>query len=415
MGHPLKAVVIGAGIIGLSCARSLQREGFDVVVMDDGAPDSQRCSWGNGGLIVPSHFVPLAAPGMVGLGLRYLRQLDGPFGFAWPLAPSWMWRFMRHCTPSHVDAAAPALFALNRASLDEYETLATELGEIGFAKKGVLVLCETRSSWEHEKAVLTRAHQLGAKAESVMPSDFGRFLPGAEVDAAGGVYFEDDAHLTPDLVQEKLNAALSKSGVQFRYGEQATGFALDGGTIRAVHTQHGSVEADLVVLAAGSWSSKLARGLGIRIPMLAGMGQGVTVTKPPHPIETPTILTEARVAITPISNGIRFGGTMELGGTERRSNPGRAERMLRSVSRFFPQFTRETFGDGPIWTGLRPCSPDGLPYIGRTRFAKNCLIATGHAMMGMSLGPITGRLIAEMAVGKPTHLDCSLFDPDRYA
>lgn len=414
MGHPLRVVVVGAGIVGLCCARSLA-EGHEVTVVDEGDRNTERCSVGNSGIIVPSHFVPLAAPGMVGLGLRLLLRRDGPFGFSWPLSPSWMWRFAQKCNAAHVEAAAPRLLEMHRASLAEYERLASDLGEIGFAKKGLLLLFQTPAEWEHEKSTLPRAERFGAKAAPVLASDFARYLPGTDVRAVGGVYFEEDAHLTPKLVQEKLIVHLEGQGVRFLFGQTATGFATEGRAIKAVKTSVGELEADQVVLAAGSWTPSLCRSLGLRLPMLAGMGCGVTATRPPEPFETPAILVEARVAVTPMADGVRFGGTMELGGTGRQTNPRRFEGMLRSVAELFPKFTRETFRGEPVWSGMRPCSPDGLPYVGRTAAADNCLVATGHAMMGMSLGPITGKLVAEMAAGRPTSLDCSLFNPDRYA
>lgn len=411
----MKAVVVGSGIVGLCSARSLLADGHEVTVLDDQPERAERCSVGNSGLIVPSHFVPLAAPGMVALGMRLLLRRDGPFGFAWPPSVSWMLRFVRHCTAEHVEASAPHLLAMHRASREEYGRLAHDLGELPIEQKGVLLLFETHREWEHEKAGLTRAERLGVPAHAVSRGEFSRHLPNVDVDAVGGVYFEEDAHLSPHLVQRRLIPWLRERGVRFHFGARATGFRRTGGAMTHVETPSEAHPADLVVLAAGSWSAGLARTVGLRLPLMAGMGHSFTAAQPPQPMATPSILIEARIAVTPMDNGVRFGGTMELGGTSRRPNLRRVEGMKRSIARVFPRFQPDVFAGAPVWRGFRPCSPDGLPYVGRTQAAPNLLVATGHAMMGMSLGPVTGALIADLAAGRPPRLSLDPYDPDRYA
>jgi D-amino-acid dehydrogenase len=157
------------------------------------------------------------------------------------------------------------------------------------------------------------------------------------------------------------------------------------------------------------------RELGLRLPMQAGKGYSITL---PQPVELPqlcSILAEARVAVTPMNGALRVGGTMEIAGLNERISPRRVEGILRSLPLYYPRFRRGHFDGIAPWSGLRPCSPDGLPFLGRTRAAENLIVATGHSMMGLSLAPITGSLVAQIADGEPPRFDLALLSPDRYA
>jgi D-amino-acid dehydrogenase len=214
---------------------------------------------------------------------------------------------------------------------------------------------------------------------------------------------------------QALETELQKRGVEIQRGVEVRGWITRGNKIQAVQTTHGGIDAESVVLAGGIWSDSLARDLELRIPMQAGKGYSVTLNAPRQLPNLCSILVEARVAVTPMAGRLRFGGTMELAGINTAINPRRVQGLIKSVLKYFPQFRSEDFMNVPAWSGMRPCSPDGLPYLGRTGKYENLIVATGHAMMGMSLGPITGQIVAELLDGQRPRVEIRLLNPDRYA
>jgi D-amino-acid dehydrogenase len=204
-------------------------------------------------------------------------------------------------------------------------------------------------------------------------------------------------------------------GVRIEDGVRVVGWRTEGGKLVAAKTPSDDLAADAFVLGAGVWSADLARGLGLSLPMLAGKGLSLTLRRPARLPQTPSILTEARVAVTPMGEDLRFGGTMELGTRDLAPSPARVRGIVKSAARYFPELGAEAFQDVRPWCGLRPCSPDGLPYIGRFERHPNLIAATGHAMMGVSLGPITGQLVAEMLSGETPSIPPGLLRPDRYS
>ena len=261
----------------------------------------------------------------------------------------------------------------------------------------------------HEEAEQAeRAHQLGLPAEVLSPSQAAQIDPGLRMDIAGAVYFPQDCHLSPGRFMAGLTQALEAGGACFRWHTEVTGWRTNNARIEAVQTNQGEFEGDEYVLAGGAWSPTVVAGLRLNLPMQAGKGYSITL---PHPRQQPTlcsILTEARVAVTPMGDTLRFGGTMEIAGLDTSINQARVQGILHSIPRYFPEFGPDDFKDLPVWSGLRPCSPDGLPYIGRFARYQNLSAATGHAMMGISLGPITGKLMAELMASSDRR------SPDRY-
>src|SRR5437762_12746756 len=192
-----------------------------------------------------------------------------------------------------------------------------------------------------------------------------------------------------------LQKELEKLGVRLLWQTEIIGWRTGHDHIEAAKTTRGEFGADEYALCSGAWSPSIAGELGLRLPMQAGKGYSLTLPHPPQLPQICAICTEARVAVTPMGNSLRVGGTMEIAGLNERINPVRVRGIIKSFCRYYPSFTPADFKDIQPWCGLRPCSPDGLPYIGRPRRYKNLTVATGHAMMGLSLGPITGRLTAE--------------------
>jgi D-amino-acid dehydrogenase len=234
------------------------------------------------------------------------------------------------------------------------------------------------------------------------------------MDIVGAVYFPKDCHLAPDRFLDGLRKHLQKSGVNLRWNTAVTRFVRLNGRIKAVQTTSGDIEADEFVICGGSWSAEISRELGLKIPLQAGKGYSVTVSNPRQVPEICSILTEARVAVTPIGNSVRFGGTMEIAGLNEDISERRVRGIINAAVRYYPEFRVEDFANIKPWRGLRPCSPDGLPYMGRSGRFDNLTVATGHGMMGLSLAPITGQLTAEVISGEAPSIDISLLSPDRY-
>ena len=404
--------IVGAGVIGLSAALECVRRGHRVTVMER-APERRGASFGNAGMIVPSHFIPLAAPGMIALGLKWMWNPESPFYIQprldWDLI-TWAIRFWRASTPERVKRAAPLLRDLHLASREIYARLAEE-ENFGLVKKGLLILCKTVRALEEEAHTARKALALGIPAEVLDARQTAALDPAVTMDIAGAAYFEKDCHLDPARYVTTLERQLRAAGAELLSDVDVTGWHKEGDRFAAAHTTRGELAADEFVLAGGVWSPEL----GLRLPMQAGKGYSITL---PQPVEQPrlcSILTEARVAVTPMGDALRFGGTMEMTGMNERIDPRRVAGILRAVPEYFPRFRPEHFADVEPWCGLRPCSPDGLPYLGRTCAATNLVVATGHAMMGLSLAPITGQLVGQLIDGEPPRFDLGLLDVDRYA
>ena len=415
---PRHTLIIGSGVIGLSTAHYCQQRGHAVTIIDRLPAQRDGCSFGNAGMIVPSHFIPLAAPGMVKLGLKWMWNPESPFyikpRLSWDLI-TWGFRFWQAANKQHVARCAPLLRDLNFASRACYEALAAEGHEFSLVQKGLAMLCKTDHALHEEAATAARANELGIPAEVLDARAMAALDPTVSMDINGAVYFPKDCHLSPSRFMASLEASLIAGGATFVRNTEVSAFASEGSRITAVQTYNGDFSADEFVVAGGSWSPTLAAALGLRLPMQAGKGYSLTVTNPRELPQLCSIFTEARVAVTPMDGTLRFGGTMEIAGLNENITPRRVTGIIKAAPKYFPAF-RESDFDGILpWRGLRPCSPDGMPYMGRTSRWKNVTIATGHSMMGLSLGPGTGKLIAEVVDGAKPSIDLSLLSPDRYA
>ncbi len=412
-------VILGQGIIGLCSAYYAARRGLEVTVIDRRPLPQQGCSYGNAGMIVPSHFVPLAAPGMVALGLKWMWNPESPF-YIKPRPDAdligWALKFWKAATPAHVQRSAPLLRDLNLASRACYEELsALPEMDFGLVRKGLLMLCRTAHALEEEGHTAAEAVRLGVPAGVLDAAATSALDPGIRMQVAGSVYFPKDCHLSPDRLMASLTAACQGMGVRFLPETEATGWVREGAGLRAVQTSQGDISGGQFVLAGGSWSADTLRPLGLKLPMQAGKGYSLTLPAPRQLPEICAILTEARVAVTPMGSSLRFGGTMELSGLNTRINPRRVQGIVKAVPDYYPDFQVEDFAGIEPWCGLRPCPPDGMPYLGRTGAADNLILATGHGMMGLSLGPVTGQIVSRLLTGESPGHDLALLSPDRYA
>ena len=412
-------LIIGGGVIGLSTAYYCARRGHHVTVIDRNSEQRDGCSFGNAGMVVPSHFVPLAAPGVVGTAFKWMWNPESPLYIKprlnWDLI-SWGWKFMRAANAGHVQRSAPLIRDLSFASRDCFEELAAlPDNDFGLVKRGLVMLCQTQHGLDHEAKYAAQANELGIPAQVLDAKGLAKLDPDVTMNVAGGVYFPKDCHLSPNRFMAGLKRQCDGLGVKFVWSTDVTSFTHHAPRITSIRTKTAEIVADEFVLCGGSWSPLVAAELGLKLPMQAGKGYSLTLTKPRELPHLCSIFTEARVAVTPMGGTLRFGGTMEIAGLNEDINPARVRGIIKAAVKYFPKFTPEDFAGIQPWHGLRPCSPDGMPYLGRTAKFSNLTIATGHAMMGLSLGPITGKLAGEILSGEKPSLNLTLLNPDRYA
>jgi len=220
--------------------------------------------------------------------------------------------------------------------------------------------------------------------------------------------------MPPHRFMAGLKRQLDLAGVKFVWNSEVTGWRTQGTRVEAVQTPRGDLSADEYVLSGGSWSPVVSRDLRLALPMQAGKGYSLTLPKPPQLPQICSIFCEARVAVTPMDGSLRIGGTMEIAGLNEDINPARIRGIVRAVPAYYPKFQPADFENIKPWRGLRPCSPDGLPYVGRSARYRNFAVATGHSMMGLSLGPITGKLMADVLSDEKPTIDLQMLNPDRF-
>ena len=413
-------VIIGGGVIGLSVAYQCLNRGHGVTVLERGPDNRDCCSLGNAGMVVPSHFVPLAAPGMMAKGLRWMLDPASPFYVrprpSWDLI-AWGWRFYRASTAARVRAAAPVLRDLSLRSRQLFEQLdSTDGFDFGLARHGLLMLCKTPAMLEEEAEIVEQANELGIEATVLGLDDLAKMDPGIQMDVHGAVHFPQDCHLSPNRFVANLQQAILDKGGEIIWDAEVTGFKTgSSGRIESIDTKAQRYTGDECVVATGAWSPVVARMLpDLRLSVQAGKGYSITVESPSALPELCSILCEAKVAVTPMGDKLRFGGTMEIAGLDQSINRRRVEGILKAIPRYFPQFEDCDFSSEPVWSGLRPCTPDGLPYIGRSRAHANLCVAAGHGMLGLSLAPVTGETVAAIVSDDDPGLDLRLLSPDRY-
>lgn len=395
-------LIVGGGIIGLSTAYYALRAGFQVTLVEREAEAGDNCSRSNAGMIVPSHFTPLAAPGVVGQGLRWLLDRESPFAIRPSLSPAmarWGWLFWRHANARHVASSRELLCRLHLESRQLFEQLA-QVADIGLQTRGLLMLCREPSTLEEEAKLARQACELGLQAEVLGPAQIARLDPGIRMKVAGGVHYAEDAHLDPGRVLQVLTREILAMGGRIHHDWEVHAIRQERGRVRAVSGPKGDLQADHYAIAGGAWSAGLLRSLRIRLPLQPGKGYSLTLPKPAQLPTLCSILTEARLAVTPIGDALRIAGTMEIGDRSLEVDPRRLRGIIKSVPHYFPAFEESDFETLKPWVGLRPVSPDGLPYLGLAPGLDNLIIASGHAMMGLSLGPITGKRVAGMLAGE---------------
>lgn len=411
-------VIIGGGIIGLFSAFFLINEGWNVTIVERGELND-GCSLGNAGMIVPSHFIPMAAPGMLSQGLKWMLDSKSPF-YVKPVLNlsliSWGLKFVKSATEAHVIRSGPQLRDLHMLSKQLYKELdSVPEFDFGLENHGILMLYKTQHTGTEEIQVAEKARKLGLDAVVLNSAEVQDLEPGVELNVAGAVHYRCDGHLNPNVLIPQLVNYLKKNGAAIYTGTEVTGFEISAGEVKSVETRTGKINADLVVMTGGSWLPALAKFAGMSIPVMPGKGYSFMESNAAHPVKHPSLLLEARVAVTPMNGQLRFGGTMEIAPINDKINMNRVAGIVEAIPRYYPQLKVETPKVKDIWYGFRPCSPDGLPYVGYSKKIKNMIVAGGHGMMGVSLAPATGKIVSELANGSPLSAGIALYDPLRFS
>lgn len=409
-------LIIGGGSIGLNAAYYLLKSGRRVTLLES-KQAAQGSSAGNAGHIVPSHIVPLAAPGIIPTAIKWmLDPKNSPFGMKFSLDPAylhWLIRFALSCTEKNVTTAMPALTSLGLLSAENVARLvAEEKLDCHYRESGLLFLYKTESAFADGRHEAKLLHQRGLPAEVLDSAGLHEREPAALPDVIGGVHFTGDSSLHPGRFLQALLARVKAMGAEVHENMPVTGFETRGGQIKKVFTPGGEFTPQQVVLAAGAWSAGVVKGLGLDVPVQPARGYSLTMKATQVMPKQALLLGERRVAVTPLGEQLRFTGRLELSNHDTTPNAKHIAGIERAVREYIQ--LDDSLDIQETWAGLRPTTPDGLPIIGVSPKYENLILATGHAMLGLSLGPGTGQLVAEIANGEQPAFNLHPLRPGRF-
>jgi D-amino-acid dehydrogenase len=408
-------LIIGGGVIGVCTAYYAAKMGRTVTLIERGEICS-GCSSGNAGWLVPSHCIPLAAPGALGKALKWMWRRDSPFSikprFDWTLL-KWLVAFAAACNDRKVRNSIPVIRDLTFASLKLYDELNSLSGvTFGYRRDGCLAVFSTPTGFAdgQRDAQLLRDHGIASQVlgkEEVVQRE-----PSITPKIAGGICYPEDGQIVPVDFVHALAKKAQEAGAGILSSTRVIGFNQANGNIREVKTTRGNFHPRTVVLAAGADSITMARMLRINLPVQAGKGYSFSISSSSFCPARPLLLSEAKVAITPFGDKVRFAGTLQLSGLNNTIDLTRLNAIRESSSRYLASSLPQNLNEQ--WSGLRPCTPDGLPIISFAPTVPNLAVATGHAMLGVSLGPVTGKLTAQLVSGEPPDLDLSALALSRF-
>ena len=411
-----KVIVAGGGVIGLCTAYYLNKAGHEVILIDKGDL-KQGTSFGNAGYISPSHFIPLASPGIVAKGLQWMLSSSSPFYIKPRLNMDlirWALTFWKRSGKATMERNIPHLNNILHLSRELTSSIRNELGnQFRMEEKGCFMLYKTALTEKHEIELAKEAAALNIETNVFSAKEIQAMEPEVEVNVRGGVLYPIDAHLHPGDLMQTIHDHLQQSGVKFQLETTITGFEKQGRKVTNVLTDKGDFSGDEIVLATGSWLPVTSRDLGIDLLLQAGKGYSMTFDAVEKNLHYPAILVDDRVAMTPMGADLRMGGTMEISGIGSPMLMKRVQAKFKAAKNYYPDLPVSFPAQDKIWHGLRPLSPDGLPYIGRHSTFDNIVMAGGHAMLGLSLAAATGKLVEEIVGGLETSIDISAFNVER--
>ncbi|MDX1520391.1 MAG: FAD-dependent oxidoreductase [Anaerolineae bacterium] len=411
-----QTLIVGGGVIGVCIAYYLTKRGRAVTLVEK-ADICAGSSHGNAGMIAVAHSIPIAAPGVLTQGLRWLLDAGSPF-YIKPRPEldllRWLWHFQAACTKARMLRGISVLLDLSVQSLALFESLAaTEDLAFDFERKGLLHLYLTEKIFAKGVKDAETLQEFGVEATILDQAGVRQMEPNVNDSVIAGIFYPEPAHLRPDRFVHQLTAVAERAGAQICAHTEVLSFEKSGSRITGVTTTRGRIRAEEVVLAAGAWSSILARQVGLRLALQPAKGYSITTKRPGTCPGLPLALDERKIAVTPMGADLfRFSSTLELAGFDSSINQRRLTATRQGISEYLPGMTDLEIIE--IWRGYRPASPDGLPFIGRSERISNLIFATGHGMLGLTQGPITGQLVAQIIGGEPPSIDLTPLRPERF-
>ncbi len=411
---PRHIAVVGAGIVGVCTALYLQRDGRRVTLIDRGGP-GEGASRGNAAVIAGESCVPVATPGIVRRVPRMLHDPLGPLAIRWGYLPKlapWLWQFVRASSPTRVEEISVALRALTARAVDSYLPLLKSAGLDDMLKRtGWLGVYESAAKFRTAQFDLELQRRRGVSFTVLPAEEIRQFEPSLAPIFHAAVYFPENAYVTDNfrLVQALAEDFVRNGGALRR--ELVTGFEFGANGPTHVVTEAGRHVADAVIVAAGAWSKRLAQMLGHRPLLDTERGYHVMFRRPAQMPRLPVYAGEHGIAVTPLAQGLRFAGTVELGGLEAPPNFARARVLIERGRRMFPGLGDD---DGTPWMGFRPSMPDSVPVIGGSDRHPNAFFAFGHGHLGLTLGAVTGRVVADLVSGRDPGIDMRPYRIDRF-
>jgi D-amino-acid dehydrogenase len=409
-------VVVGGGAIGVCCAEALARAGRSVLLLERGeiCAGSSR---GNAGLLTTSSAAPEAAPGVMRQAIRWMLDRDGPFRFRPRLDPNlaaWLWRFRAHCNPAAAAAATSFLRELVLQDIRLVEAQASESShDFSLRTNGLIAVFDSEEGLAEGLAGAAALGELGVSFEALDRHRLLRLEPRVTGRIVGGILYPEDAHLDPLEYVRAIAGLAEQRGVRIQ--EQTPVTRLHGAhRVEALETRTATLRPELVVLAGGAWTPSLLPA-GSRRLLLVQPGKGFSLTYDTgSPIfERPLRLGEIRTIVRSVGDSVRVTSKLDLVGFDERIRERRGRSGATRAARYVDLPQGEA--TAPVWTGLRPLAPDGLPYIGRLRAASNVVVATGHGHLGISLAAVTGEAVAGIVSGRDAPFDLERVRPDRFA
>jgi D-amino-acid dehydrogenase len=409
-------LIIGGGVIGACTALYLTRQGKQVTLVEK-KDICSGASHGNACWIAVAHAVPTAAPGVMGQGLKWMLDSGSPFYVKPRLnldLARWLWLFRSAVSHDKMLAGAATMLDLNRKSLDLFKGLDAEGLDFDFSQQGLLHVHLSEKACQAGKKTLELLSDFGVEGHLLDRNGLKEIEPNLLDEVESGVYYPEPGHLRSDKFVKAVARQAAVEGTTILTGTDVVGFEKNNGRISAIQTSQGVFEADEVVLAAGAWSSLMAKQLGERLAMEPAKGYSVTARRPSikHGPSLPIAVDDYKLAITPLGDDFRFSSTLELAGFDLSINEKRLAANWEGLHRVLPGL--ENVDVKETWSGFRPLSADGLPIIGRSKKISNLIYATGHGMMGMTHGPITGKVVSQIVTGQYPDINLEALRPDRF-
>lgn len=410
-------IVVGAGHIGIACAHYLSQDGYDVTVIDQGLI-GDACSRANCGFVAPSHVMPLTTPQSLRDGIKSLFNSKAAFRVKPQLRASlyrWLFQFGRRCTQRQLHFAGKTLQSILDVSIDEYRGLLNgSTIDCEWNNDGLLFVFATQKALqEYAETNEMLARNFDRSAKHISGEELARLEPALRDDLAGAFLYEDDGFLRPDKLNASWSEKLKGDGVVFIEQCQLEGLNKNGGSITSLMTTQGEMTADRYVFATGAWSSKIAADLECDIPIEPGKGFSVTMTAPEQLPRYPFLSEEAHIGVTPFDGGLRIGSMMEFAGFDDSLPDFRIQQLKDKAKQFLKYPVGQA--DTHTWYGWRPMTWDSLPVIGRLPRLSNGLIAAGHNMLGLTLAPVTGKIITDIVNERQSDLPLDALSPARFS